>query len=53
MCLINSCDSNKQKVNISPVRLLITCDQCLLLKCKVSAGQRGSEEDADSDRDTE
>ena len=35
-------ESNKHKVNIGPVRVLITCDQCwcLLLKCKVSAGQR-------------
>ena len=50
MCLINSREPNKHKVNVSPVCVLITRDQCLLLKCKVSSGQR-SEEETDSDRD--
>ena len=46
--------SNKHKVNISPVHVLITCDQwwCLLLKCKVSVGQC-SEEEAPTETQTQ
>ena len=48
-------ESSQHKVNLSPTCVLITFDQrwCLFLKCKVSAGQRGSEEEADSDRDSD
>ena len=47
-------ESNKHKVNVSPVSVLITCDQCwcLLVSEKWAEGQRGSEEEADSNWDS-
>ena len=45
MCPIKWSDSNKPKVNISPVQVLITCDQCwyLFFECKANTGQRSVE----------